>query len=177
MVHEKGIVDFSIHLVSRFGLDDGSSSRLEQVIMRIREQIERRKYWKISTRRYVPEGNMTSCGTDYLNREWYSKSYILVYSVFAYFTPLFTITWAYYSVTRVRNPFDLFTGNNSWLQPSFQCCILFPDRLPTRKKYARSSQENEYSFYSSRTSRKKTRNKNHQSKIFGKMLYYFSLLE
>ncbi|KAK7602962.1 hypothetical protein V9T40_002961 [Parthenolecanium corni] len=48
--------------------------------------------------RYVPEGNMTSCGTDYLSKKWKSKSYILVYSVFAYFTPLFTIVWAYYHI-------------------------------------------------------------------------------
>uniref|UniRef100_A0A182K286 G-protein coupled receptors family 1 profile domain-containing protein n=1 Tax=Anopheles christyi TaxID=43041 RepID=A0A182K286_9DIPT len=45
--------------------------------------------------RYVPEGNMTACGTDYLTDDWFHKSYILVYSVFVYYTPLFTIIYAY----------------------------------------------------------------------------------
>lgn len=48
--------------------------------------------------RYVPEGNMTACGTDYLSREWSSKSYILVYSVFVYYLPLFTIIYSYYFI-------------------------------------------------------------------------------
>ncbi|KAG7200522.1 hypothetical protein KM043_001086 [Ampulex compressa] len=48
--------------------------------------------------RYVPEGNMTACGTDYLSKDWLSKSYILVYSVFVYYTPLFTIIYSYYFI-------------------------------------------------------------------------------
>ncbi|XP_012261693.1 rhodopsin-like isoform X2 [Athalia rosae] len=48
--------------------------------------------------RYVPEGNMTSCGTDYLTKEWLAKSYILVYSVFVYYIPLFTIIYSYYHI-------------------------------------------------------------------------------
>ncbi|XP_020292125.1 rhodopsin-like [Pseudomyrmex gracilis] len=48
--------------------------------------------------RYVPEGNMTACGTDYLTKEWSSKSYILVYSVFVYYIPLFTIIYSYYFI-------------------------------------------------------------------------------
>ncbi|XP_031847305.2 long wavelength sensitive opsin 2 [Nomia melanderi] len=48
--------------------------------------------------RYVPEGNMTACGTDYLTLDWSSKSYILVYSVFVYYTPLFTIIYSYYFI-------------------------------------------------------------------------------
>ncbi|XP_011882363.1 PREDICTED: rhodopsin-like [Vollenhovia emeryi] len=48
--------------------------------------------------RYVPEGNMTSCGTDYLTKDWLSKSYILVYSIFVYYTPLFTIIYSYYFI-------------------------------------------------------------------------------
>ncbi|KAK9308824.1 hypothetical protein QLX08_001253 [Tetragonisca angustula] len=48
--------------------------------------------------RYVPEGNMTACGTDYLTQDWSSKSYILVYSVFVYYTPLFTIIYSYYFI-------------------------------------------------------------------------------
>ncbi|XP_053975941.1 rhodopsin-like isoform X1 [Hylaeus volcanicus] len=48
--------------------------------------------------RYVPEGNMTACGTDYLSADWTSKSYILIYSVFVYYTPLFTIIYSYYFI-------------------------------------------------------------------------------
>jgi len=45
--------------------------------------------------RYVPEGNMTACGTDYLTKDWFHRSYILVYSFFVYFLPLFIIIYAY----------------------------------------------------------------------------------
>ncbi|KAG5328013.1 OPSD protein, partial [Acromyrmex charruanus] len=48
--------------------------------------------------RYVPEGNMTACGTDYLTKDWSSKSYILVYSIFVYYTPLLTIIYSYYFI-------------------------------------------------------------------------------
>lgn len=48
--------------------------------------------------RYVPEGNMTACGTDYLNKDWISRSYILVYSIFVYYMPLFTIIYSYYFI-------------------------------------------------------------------------------
>ncbi|XP_071442496.1 rhodopsin-like [Hetaerina americana] len=45
--------------------------------------------------RYVPEGNMTSCGTDFLTKDWFHKSYILAYSLFCYWAPLFTIIYSY----------------------------------------------------------------------------------
>ncbi|XP_014472264.1 PREDICTED: rhodopsin-like [Dinoponera quadriceps] len=48
--------------------------------------------------RYVPEGNMTACGTDYLTEDWSSKSYILVYSIFVYYMPLFIIIYSYYFI-------------------------------------------------------------------------------
>nr|APY20539.1 long wavelength sensitive opsin [Tenthredo koehleri] len=48
--------------------------------------------------RYVPEGNMTACGTDYLTKDWLSRSYILVYSFFVYFAPLFLIMYSYYFI-------------------------------------------------------------------------------
>ena len=51
--------------------------------------------------RYVPEGNMTACGTDYLTDDWFSKSYILVYSAFVYFLPLFLIIYSYYFILKV----------------------------------------------------------------------------
>nr|QWV42714.1 long wavelength sensitive opsin [Melinopterus prodromus] len=50
--------------------------------------------------RYVPEGNMTACGTDYLNKDWLSRSYILIYSVFVYFLPLFTIIYSYWFIVQ-----------------------------------------------------------------------------
>nr|WCQ76415.1 long wavelength sensitive opsin 2 [Heterocerus fenestratus] len=50
--------------------------------------------------RYVPEGNMTACGTDYLNKDWLSRSYILVYSVFVYFLPLLTIIYSYWFIVQ-----------------------------------------------------------------------------
>lgn len=50
--------------------------------------------------RYVPEGNMTACGTDYLTKDWTSRSYILVYSIFVYFLPLITIIYAYFFIVQ-----------------------------------------------------------------------------
>lgn len=50
--------------------------------------------------RYVPEGNMTACGTDYLNKEWLSRSYILVYSLFVYFFPLLIIIYSYFFIVQ-----------------------------------------------------------------------------
>lgn len=43
---------------------------------------------------------MTACGTDYLTKDWFSRSYILVYSFFVYFLPLFTIIYAYYFIVQ-----------------------------------------------------------------------------
>uniref|UniRef100_A0A2M4D064 Putative 7 transmembrane receptor n=1 Tax=Anopheles darlingi TaxID=43151 RepID=A0A2M4D064_ANODA len=45
--------------------------------------------------RYVPEGNMTACGTDYLNKNWTSRSYIIIYASFVYYLPLLTIIYSY----------------------------------------------------------------------------------
>nr|BAQ54887.1 opsin, long-wavelength sensitive type [Epiophlebia superstes] len=50
--------------------------------------------------RYVPEGNMTACGTDYLNKDWFSRSYILIYSVFCYWLPLLVIMYSYYFIVK-----------------------------------------------------------------------------
>jgi len=50
--------------------------------------------------RYVPEGNMTACGLDYLNKEWFSRSYIMVYAVFVYFMPLFIIIYSYFYIVQ-----------------------------------------------------------------------------
>ncbi|XP_034238556.1 rhodopsin-like [Thrips palmi] len=48
--------------------------------------------------RYVPEGNMTACGTDYLTKDWFSRSYILGYSYFCYFLPLKVIVYCYWFI-------------------------------------------------------------------------------
>ncbi|KAB5384853.1 rhodopsin [Bacteroides fragilis] len=50
--------------------------------------------------KYVPEGNMTACGTDYLSRDWGSRSYILVYAIFVYYIPLFMIIYSYYFILK-----------------------------------------------------------------------------
>jgi len=50
--------------------------------------------------RYVPEGNMTACGLDYLNKEWFSRSYIVVYAFFVYFMPLFIIIYSYFYIVQ-----------------------------------------------------------------------------
>ncbi|MDR5297202.1 7 transmembrane receptor, partial [Salmonella enterica subsp. enterica serovar Typhimurium] len=50
--------------------------------------------------RYVPEGNMTACGTDYLNKDWVSRSYILVYSIWVYFAPLGLIIYSYFFIVQ-----------------------------------------------------------------------------
>ncbi|XP_012537821.1 rhodopsin isoform X1 [Monomorium pharaonis] len=59
-------------------------------------------FWTIAPmfgwNRYVPEGNMTACGTDYLNKDMLSRSYILVYSIFVYFAPLFLIIYSYFYI-------------------------------------------------------------------------------
>lgn len=41
---------------------------------------------------------MTACGTDYLTKDILSRSYILVYSTFVYFMPLFLIIYSYFFI-------------------------------------------------------------------------------
>jgi r-opsin len=48
--------------------------------------------------RYVPEGNMTACGTDYLSQDNLSRSYLVAYGIFVYFLPLFTIIYSYFFI-------------------------------------------------------------------------------
>uniref|UniRef100_A0A1B0BNM9 G-protein coupled receptors family 1 profile domain-containing protein n=1 Tax=Glossina palpalis gambiensis TaxID=67801 RepID=A0A1B0BNM9_9MUSC len=50
--------------------------------------------------RYVPEGNMTACGTDYFAKDWWNRSYIIVYTVWVYFTPLLTIMFSYWHILK-----------------------------------------------------------------------------
>lgn len=55
----------------------------------------------IGWNRYVPEGNMTGCGTDYLSRDRKSRSYIMAYSFFVYTVPLSMIIYSYYYIVQV----------------------------------------------------------------------------
>ncbi|KZC11099.1 PREDICTED: rhodopsin, long-wavelength isoform X2 [Dufourea novaeangliae] len=48
--------------------------------------------------RYVPEGNMTACGTDYFSRDIVSVSYLVLYSLWVYFVPLFLIIYSYWFI-------------------------------------------------------------------------------
>nr|QWV42663.1 long wavelength sensitive opsin [Lilioceris merdigera] len=50
--------------------------------------------------RYVPEGNMTACGTDYLSRDPVSRSYIVAYGFFVYFLPLIIIIYSYFFIVQ-----------------------------------------------------------------------------
>lgn len=52
--------------------------------------------------KYMPEGNMTACGLDYLSRSWISRSFIITLSVFAYWTPLIMIIYSYFFILKVR---------------------------------------------------------------------------
>jgi len=45
--------------------------------------------------RYVPEGNMTACGTDYLTDSLMSHSYLYIYSMWAFIFPLLFIIYSY----------------------------------------------------------------------------------
>ncbi|CAK9794745.1 Rhodopsin, long-wavelength [Anthophora plagiata] len=48
--------------------------------------------------RYVPEGNMTACGTDYFSRDILSVSYLIMYSMWVYAAPLFLIIYSYWFI-------------------------------------------------------------------------------
>lgn len=83
--------------------------------------------------RYVPEGNMTACGTDYLTKDWFSRSYILVYSFFVYFLPLFMIIYSYWFIVKVIHLFNC--SANACPNNCLVWLISFFDRLSllTRK--------------------------------------------
>ncbi|XP_075235962.1 rhodopsin-like [Lycorma delicatula] len=50
--------------------------------------------------RYVPEGNMTACGTDYLSKDWLSRSYLVCYGFCVYFLPLLVIIYSYWFIVQ-----------------------------------------------------------------------------
>jgi r-opsin len=50
--------------------------------------------------RYVPEGNMTVCGTDSMSEDWFSRSYVVVYAAWCYFAPLLVILFCYFEIVK-----------------------------------------------------------------------------
>merc|ERR1712180_66635 len=48
--------------------------------------------------RYVPEGNLTACGTDYLSQDFLSHSYLYGLCFFGWLVPLIWIVFAYYNI-------------------------------------------------------------------------------
>lgn len=51
--------------------------------------------------RYVPEGNMTACGTDYFAKDIWNQSYIWVYGFWCYIIPLSVIILCYTHILKV----------------------------------------------------------------------------
>lgn len=52
--------------------------------------------------KYLPEGNMTACGLNYLSHSWNNRSYIILLALFAYWTPLLMIIYSYFFILKVR---------------------------------------------------------------------------
>jgi len=48
--------------------------------------------------RYVPEGNMAACGTDYLSEDWLSHSYLWAYGFWCYVLPFILIVYGYWHI-------------------------------------------------------------------------------
>ncbi|XP_044020788.1 rhodopsin-like [Aphidius gifuensis] len=48
--------------------------------------------------KYSPEGNLTACGTDYLAKDFSSRSYVFIYSVGSWAVPLVLICYSYYYI-------------------------------------------------------------------------------
>jgi len=48
--------------------------------------------------RYVPEGNLTACGTDYLSQDFLSHSYLYGLCFIGWLVPLIWIVFAYYNI-------------------------------------------------------------------------------
>ncbi|XP_067619573.1 opsin Rh2 [Eurosta solidaginis] len=48
--------------------------------------------------RYVPEGSLTGCTIDYMTKDPTERAYIFIYTVWVYFTPLFTICYSYWFI-------------------------------------------------------------------------------
>lgn len=57
--------------------------------------------------KYVPEGNMTACGLDYISHSWSNRSYIILLALFAYWTPLSMIIYSYTFILKVYYNYQL----------------------------------------------------------------------
>jgi len=51
--------------------------------------------------RYVPEGNMTACGTDYFGKDINNMTYLYIYTVWVYIIPFFIIVYCYSFIVKV----------------------------------------------------------------------------
>lgn len=87
---------------------------------------------------YVPEGNLTACSIDYMTRQWNPRSYLITYSIFVYYVPLFLICYSYWFIIAV-----------SWSQISYFfslyliLSVSLKGRCSPREGHARASQKNE----------------------------------
>jgi r-opsin len=68
--------------------------------------------------RYVPEGNMTVCGTDSMSEDWWSRSYVIVYAVWCYFLPFLVIIFCYFFIVKVRTSTNQLQHFNGRIQPT-----------------------------------------------------------
>ncbi|XP_029725914.2 opsin, ultraviolet-sensitive isoform X2 [Aedes albopictus] len=51
--------------------------------------------------RYTPEGFLTACSFDYLDRSWDARLFMFLYFIFAWVVPIFAITFCYIQILRV----------------------------------------------------------------------------
>lgn len=52
--------------------------------------------------RYVPEGNMSACGLDYISHAWSSRTFIMFLSLTCFWLPLSMIIYSYTFILKVR---------------------------------------------------------------------------
>ncbi|XP_053687276.1 opsin, ultraviolet-sensitive [Sabethes cyaneus] len=55
----------------------------------------------IGLSRYTPEGFLTACSFDYLDKDYYARVYMFLYFFFAWCVPFLTISYCYVSILRV----------------------------------------------------------------------------
>jgi len=84
----------------------------------------------------VPEGNLTSCGIDYLERDWNPRSYLIFYSIFVYYIPLFLICYSYWFIIAVSGDEKRIFQSLNPIYPPSGC-------LRPREGHARAGQEDE----------------------------------
>ncbi|XP_058830883.1 opsin, ultraviolet-sensitive [Topomyia yanbarensis] len=55
----------------------------------------------IGLSRYTPEGYLTACSFDYLDRSWNARVFMFLYFIFAWVVPFLSITFCYVAILRV----------------------------------------------------------------------------